>query len=536
MAKSSRGASRSEEERRIFSCLSGTRVVKWLAGSGGPGLAVLHPHDSIMTCVTEEAGMNRCVKVLRSERGVALPLAMILLMVLTLLTITFMSLGSVEPQISQNLSDGARARQLAESGIEWAMSTQIANNDFNGPTLLGGTMTNGACGTGNTCRVLATAQALPGLTSTQGTFGVTLRNDLNTNPGDQQLIGTGVTADGSTSVDSNGVVILTSTGVYNGASRTITTVLQRGNLNINAALSLPGVQTDTYSNDPPCGGCYSIDGRDWKIADTTTPTGSNPTKYGVSTYTGTEVLTGLTYEANAEAGFNDSAKQGYVQGNSQTAPGTATTGLNTIAPDSGLNPTVIQTFLSNLAGNSSTQMLSSTQACEFPASSGQPIGLQMSSTGTANQVTITNNCTGASQINQTVNLGTAAAPAMVYVKGQFDPTSNFTGVGVMGSQPITGYGILVMEEADLSFFQTGQFTWNGIVIVTGRNIGVGFRTSSNTEIRGALISNETDPTEPAGYYEFLNQAATLKLRYSKEAIDLALRGLYNTRIAVYREN
>jgi hypothetical protein len=490
-----------------------------------------------MTGVAEEAAMSGWVRVLRSERGVALPLAMVLLMVLTLLTITFMSLGAVEPQISQNLSDGARARQLAESGIEWAMSTQIANNDLNGPNLLGGTMTtNGACGTGNTCRVLATAQALPGLTSTQGTFGVTLRNDLNTNPGDQLLIGTGLTADGSTSVDSNGTVILTSTGIYNGASRTITAVLQRGNLNINAALSLPGVQTDTYSNDPPCSTCYSIDGRDWRIADTTMPTGSNPTKFGISTYNGTETLTGLSFEANAEAGFNDSAKQGYVQGNNQTAPGSATTGLNTIAPDTALNPTVIQTFLSNLAANSSTQVLNSTQACEFPAGSGQPVGLQMTSTGTANQVTIANNCTGASQINQTVNLGTAAAPAMVYVKGEYDPTSNFTGVGVMGSQPITGYGILVMEEADLSFFQSGQFTWNGIVIVSGRNIGTGFRTGSNTEIRGALISNETNSAEGAGYYEFLNQAATMNLRYSKEAIDLALRGLYNTRIAVYREN
>src|SRR3984893_17378854 len=101
------------------------------------------------------------------------------------------------------------------------MSTQIANNDLNGPNLLGGTMTtNGACGTGNTCRVLATAPVLPGLRPTQGTFGVTLRNDLNTNPGDQLLIGTGLTVDGSTSVDSNVGGVLTWTGVYNGASRT----------------------------------------------------------------------------------------------------------------------------------------------------------------------------------------------------------------------------------------------------------------------------------------------------------------------------
>lgn len=80
--------------------------------------------------------MNTMWSLMRNERGVALPLAMILLMVLTMLTITFMSLGSVEPQISRNLSDGARARQLAESGLEWAMSTQIGNKAFNDPALI----------------------------------------------------------------------------------------------------------------------------------------------------------------------------------------------------------------------------------------------------------------------------------------------------------------------------------------------------------------------------------------------------------------
>ena len=63
-----------------------------------------------------EVGMNRVFIWVRDERGVALPLAMIMLVVLTMLTLTFMSLGAVEPQISRNLSDGARARQLAESG------------------------------------------------------------------------------------------------------------------------------------------------------------------------------------------------------------------------------------------------------------------------------------------------------------------------------------------------------------------------------------------------------------------------------------
>ncbi|HKW91111.1 MAG TPA: pilus assembly PilX N-terminal domain-containing protein [Methylomirabilota bacterium] len=470
----------------------------------------------------------------------ALPLAMILLMILTMLTIAFMSLGAVEPQISANLSDGARARQLAESGIEWAMSTQIGNVDFNSSALLGGTMTSGGqCGTGNTCRVLASSQTMPGLTSTQGTFGVTLRNDINTNTGDQALIGTGNTRDPSATADVNGFVILSSTGAFNGASRTITAVLQRGNLNINAAVSLPGVQTDTFSNDPPCSGCYSIDGHDWKIADTSSPTGANPTKLGIATYTGTETLTGLSYEANAEAGFNDTQKRGYVQGAdvNDGSGDAAGTGRRTIAADTSLNPTIIQNFLTNLASNPATQIINSTQACQYASgSSTKPEGLRMVSTSTANHVTVTNNCTGADQINQTVNLGSATSPALVYIKGEYDPSSNFIGLAVSGSQAISGYGVLVMEEADLSFFQSGQFTWNGIVIVTGRNVGVGFRGGSNTEIRGALIANETDSGEVGGYFEFLNQAATMKIRYGKEGIDLALRALYNTRILSYREN
>ena len=72
-----------------------------------------------------------------------------------MLTLTFMSLGAVEPQISRNLSDGARARQLAESGIEWGFN-QLAGKDFNDATLLGsGTTTGGVnCGSGITCKVL----------------------------------------------------------------------------------------------------------------------------------------------------------------------------------------------------------------------------------------------------------------------------------------------------------------------------------------------------------------------------------------------
>ncbi|MGH2600082.1 MAG: hypothetical protein ACRDJ9_11945, partial [Dehalococcoidia bacterium] len=325
--------------------------------------------------------MNTMWSLMRNERGVALPLAMILLMVLTMLTITFMSLGAVEPQISRNLSDGARARQLAESGIEWAMSTQIGNNDLNSAALLGGAMTTGGeCGPGFTCRVLASAETLPGLTSTQGTFGVTLRNDRDTISADLALIGTNNTRDSSWTPDSNGIVILTSTGRFpatgtNFATRTITAVIQRGNLNISAALSLPGVQTDTYTNAPPCSGCYSIDGRDWRLTDSSSPNGLG-LKYGISTYVGIQENNGNSWEDTAEAGFNTSAKRNYVQGKNNS--GTLTTGLSTIEEDTSLNPPVVQTFLSNLAANPMTQILNSTQGCQYPSGgSSKPEGLRM---------------------------------------------------------------------------------------------------------------------------------------------------------------
>lgn len=479
-------------------------------------------------------------KLLGNERGVALPLAMILLVVLTMLTLTFMSLGSVEPQISRNLSDGARARQLAESGIEWGfIQLTAATLD----TMLA-TSTTGpaACGPGISCVVLppgcagaACIQTLPGpLTAAFGTFIVTLRNDRTSVPGDQGLIGASKTVDTSATDDANYVVILKSTGTFNGASRTITAVIQRGNLALNGAVNLPGEQADTYTVAPPCAGCYSIDGRDWKNSDTSSPTGVAAMKYGVAT-------ANTANEADAESDFDTAAKRNYVQGKDETnLTGPSTTGYNTFNADSTLTPSMISAFMQNLASNPSTQILNSTQACQYPASGGvhdKPEGIKMQSTGTPSVVTVTNNCTGASQINQTVNLGTATSPALLYVKGEYDPSSLFRGLAVDGSDAITGYGILVVDDSDLAFFQSGQFRWNGLVLLTGRNNSAAFLGSSNTEIRGGLIVNETNASEPCCFREFfVNTSGTMRARASKENIDRALLALYNMRISAFRED
>jgi hypothetical protein len=500
--------------------------------------------------------MKRWRERLGDERGVALPLAMILLMVLTLLTITFMTLGAVEPQISRNLSDGARARQLAESGIEWGLA-QLTGSTFD--SLLATSSTSpAACGSGASCVVLppgcntaaaagtsgACSQTLPGLGASAGSFLVTLRNDQSGLPGDQALIGSGNTVDGSTTSDANSIVVLKATGTFNGASRTITAVIQRGNLPINGAVSLPGVQGDTFSEDPPCSGCYSVDGRDWRDSDTSGPNGVGALKYAMTTATN-------ALETTAQNGFSNLAKRNYLHGLSDgdgyasstdgsNLSGANGNGRNTIANDSTLSSALITKFMQNLASNPSTQILNSTQACQYPAAGGdhdKPEGIKMQSTGTPNIVTVTNNCTGASQINQTVNLGTASAPTMLYVRGEYDPDSLFRGLTVDGSNAITGYGILVVEDSDLAFFQTGNFRWNGIILLTGRNNSSAFLGDSNTEIRGALIVNETNPGEVSGFSEFsVKTEGDMKIRASKENIDRALMALYNMRISAYREH
>ena len=465
--------------------------------------------------------MKNWRQLLGNERGTALALALIIMVIMTGLAIGLATMGGVESRISASQSAGTRARMLAESGIEYAFLS-LAGIDFSTKLTAGSVL-------------IPAGTTLPGLTAASGTFGVTIRNDIAA--GDALLTGAGAIDTGTATLDQNGIVVLTSTGIVDGATRVITAVVQRGNLSLNAAVTLPGVQADTYM-DSPCQNpaCppnplrnYSIDGRDWLRADTSTPTGPNSLKLGIATSPG--------QEATTENGFSDTYRRNSVQGKDEST-GVLTTGLNTINGDNTLTPAILQKFMTNLAANPATQIIQSNQACAFAATGShtKPEGIHMASTATPGVVTVKNNCGGSQQINQTINLGSPTSPQMIYFKGEFDPSSNFVGVGVDGTQPIQGYGLLVVEDADLDFFQTGKFRWDGIVLVTGRNVAVAFLGDSDTEIRGALIGNETNPLEPGGYFEFFNRTTdTMVLRASKQNIDMALQALYNMRITSYRE-
>src|SRR2546430_13891188 len=71
-----------------------------------------------------------------SEDGIALPMTLIILTLLTALTVAFLAFSSSEPAIAMNQMTNAQARAIAESGIEralWALTKGDTSPGAAGP-------------------------------------------------------------------------------------------------------------------------------------------------------------------------------------------------------------------------------------------------------------------------------------------------------------------------------------------------------------------------------------------------------------------
>lgn len=454
-----------------------------------------------------------------NQRGVATAAALLVLMLLTGLALAFLSVSANEPQISRNHADLTRARYAAEAGIEAAFNAIWNNVNWSG-YLAGAT-----CATGGGALV-AGLTALP--SSAGASFAVRVRNDCAAS--DTSL--TGLATEASSTVDANGVLILESTGTTcaggvpgcsNGATRTIQVVMRRTQLPpFPGALNLPGVQTDVSVINTN----FDISGKDWVCTGSTatcdnhtnwTSTGSAALKWGLATQLGNQgnVAGNPTYEAYVESAFDTAAKQANVHGKSEI-DGTYTSGLNTIQADGSLNPTVMHQFLAQVASNSATQVLQSTQSCP----------MVLDGTATANQPTLTNGC----GLTQTLDLGTRDNPKMIYFRGDPDPTSAFIGLHT-NSGTIKGAGLLIIEDGD--WRQSATFDWDGIVIVTGINVAAAFRGTNlstptgNTNLFGAMVAMEDNPTEALAF-ELRLAAQTANFRSSQQNLDMVqflLKGL-----------
>jgi Tfp pilus assembly protein PilX len=490
-----------------------------------------------------------------SQRGAALPLALICLVTLTVMALTFLTLSGVEPQISQNLTDGARARYMAESGIEWAFKQVAASpvgeggnfaaSLFAGPDNVQNTaddqQATNVSGQ-NTAAMLTTLGSpspLPTKTTAEGSYSVTVRNDNLA--GDDKLNGAGAVDRGNKFTDSNGIVIVTSTGTYRGATRTIQVALKRvGIPPFPGAVNIPGFRADTFLSDSVNSGNadrYDIDGRDHDRNGA--PNAANPAKLGIQVQPGTQADVGITYETRAEEPFdnasictdgdcsaatkaaNRAARLGIVKGKDQSAAATSTTGLSAVGSDDSLTPAVMSSFLGQIASNPATTILPSTQAC--------PIVMTGSTSSATSTPTLTNGC----GMNERVNLGTTSDPKVVYFRGDSGTSSAFAGVTM--NKMIQGAGILIVEDGDLQ--QYGHLRWDGIVVVTGRHVSAAFRTGSDTTIYGALTGMESVPTESSGLFDFfLDQNLDFRVRSSKQNLDMVQQMLAMHRILSWREN
>jgi Tfp pilus assembly protein PilX len=456
---------------------------------------------------------------LGNESGVALVLSLMMLLALTGMLLAFLSVSALEPQISKNMADTARARYLAEAGIEVGFNVLVNTADASSTFSTAITGANSSVPwvslVSNGTLASVTSGGASAEATFAGTYNVVVRNDYQAS--DPNL--TGSTNAGETlTADLNKIVIMRSTGSFNGATKTIEVVVRRAGLPpFPGAVNLPGVQSDTYINT----GSFDIDGRDYGCSsncDTSTnwtqtgASAAHPNKYGIASHSGTQSNINTAYETNIEnAVSSDATKLADIKGRQQGGSiSSYSTGTQTIAPDDSLDPSKLATYLDAVRNYAGTTILQSTQACRLVLTG----TTTPTSTPTLGGLTSGGSACGTSQ---TLDLGSRSNPKLVYFKGDIDTSSNFTGLEL--NSGIKGAGILIVEDGDLK--NLGNFTWDGVVIVTGSYVGAGFMNGSSTTIRGAMVANETQPGEANGYFEFyLGTTGTLSIHNSKQNIDM----------------
>ena len=410
---------------------------------------------------------------------------MTLLIVLVVLSIALglLAVAGHEPTISHNLAESTQARFAAEAGIEAAFDTLAVTTNWN--TLL----VNANLQTGVK---LFDNRSIGSLTASRGTYTVFVRND--------NLIGdppiTGVAADGGGATqDTNKVMIVTSTGNTPKGTRRIRAVVKRFAFPpglFPGALNLPGTEAQTLFN----GNAFSIDGRGYKM-DGTRDAGC-PSVYGI-TVSDTLGSPPGSSETVVESSLS-SGQLNSVWGKSQTG-GVDTSGKPTIAPNADLSQSLIKNFVEQAKASADVVLTSDSP------------GLSMSNVGsTCSTDPKSQTCWG----YKDPSTG-QIVPKIVYVKGSPDPTAAFTALSLSGSS--TGYGVLIVEDGDVKI--SGNFTWNGAIIVTGNWVGLKYMGGGTQNVNGAVISNETN-TDP-GLYEGV-MTGNAQIRNSCEALAAALPG------------
>jgi Tfp pilus assembly protein PilX len=424
---------------------------------------------------------------MRDQRGIVLPLTLMVTLALTSLGIALLAFTGMEPAISRNLADATRARFAAEAGVEWTFNILATTANWSA-LLAGADPTQGV--------TLVANSPLPGQPASNGVFTVRLRND--TLDGDPQITGAALDTGGPTT-DTNGRVIVTSTGTFADATRTLRVMIRRPVFPpFPGALSFPGNEAETRFN----GSSFEVNGNDFNTDGTP---GSCAAVFGISVSSVLPTSNPGGNEAVVENSLAANQKQD-VKGKRQDPSGNPW-GNNTIAPNPDLAPAVISDFINQFKQNA-----------DIILQSHQPGGLTFNNIGS----------TCATDWNSQTCWGTTERPKVIWIKGDPDPTSMFTALYLGGNTE--GHGVLIVEDGDLRIY--GNFLWHGPIIVTGQWVGIGYLGGGEQIVYGAVISNET-ATDPR-FYEGV-MVGNSKIRYSCQALNQARTARRLTTIASWQE-
>lgn len=118
---------------------------------------------------------------------------------------------------------------------------------------------------------------------------------------------------------------------------------------------------------------------------------------------------------------------------------------------------------------------------------------------------------GGSLVYQNQTWGNRTAPQVRCVDGTSAVNDAIT------LSAVNGAGILIIRNADLVL--TGQFHWEGLVVLTGSSVGLTASDTSTKEVLGSVLINETGA--PDSSKALLDIQGNIRIHFSRRALTVA---------------
>jgi hypothetical protein len=379
--------------------------------------------------------------ILRNENG------MVLLTVMGFVAVLFIAGIAANHNVNSDISgvvkhmSGTKSLYIAEAGIARAkaecVSRYTAGNWGNFTALLkgvdsvDGTSDDGILSFGNSVSFHG------------GTYAVKVMNDTKDN--------------GGAYVDTNNTLVIESAGTYLDSVTKLRVVIRMNKVPaINGSITLLGEADALFT-----GTSFLADGRDYRLSDGTTPTGTDVSKYAITTFDGSS-RTGVV-DSLADNQKNRVLGLGY---DASTSPVTPSVGTS--------------------SGFTGEDVKSYTNSVKYYAD---------------NQLNNPSTLDG-------VNLGTIGSPKVTYIL-KTDSTS------IKVTANTSGAGLLVIEGGDLEITLTGNMSWVGMIVVLGRSVG--FKQTGSGSLKGGLIVYEDNNPDIGKEIEL---GGNFEIKYSSEAVSL----------------